>query len=142
MNYRREKISDPRNTHEEKFQTHEIAMRQKLNPRRHNSTRPTRPTMAQDPRNLVHSFANNGKKSSVFLTVASTLIDSVLDMHILCFYLFHRLYSQKPKTICFFIFEVRAMIFFLASRLSSTEKNLLFIMMSVLFCFKPKQHFN
>ena len=89
-NYPREKILNPRNTHDEKswtheiqprknrghtkaskklgttkythekiFWTHEIPTRKSFEPtkypRRHHGTRPTRPTMARDPRNLAHS---------------------------------------------------------------------------------------
>ena len=50
--YPREKIFDPRNTHEKKA----------LDPRNthkgtwHDGSRPTRPAMAHDPRNLAHSI--------------------------------------------------------------------------------------
>ena len=50
---------DPRNTNEKKFQTHEIPTRKNYGPtkaRWHDSMRPTRPTMARDPRNLAHSI--------------------------------------------------------------------------------------
>ena len=71
------KILDPRKTHEKTFWTHEIPTRNFLGPRNtheklfffqgipsqnygptkvqwHGSTRPTRPTMARDPRNFAH----------------------------------------------------------------------------------------
>ena len=56
--YPREKILNPRNTYQKKFETHETLMRKIFGPskaRRHGGTRPTRPKMAQDPRNLAHS---------------------------------------------------------------------------------------
>lgn len=43
MKYPRKKITDPRNTREKKFHTHEIAMRKNF-----------RPMITQDPRNLAH----------------------------------------------------------------------------------------
>ena len=49
---------DPRNTLEQKFRTHEIPMRKNFGPtkaRWQHGTRPTRPTMARDSRNLAHS---------------------------------------------------------------------------------------
>ena len=49
--YPSENILDPRNTHEKNFWTHEI----RTNARWHDGTRPTRPTIARDPRNLAHS---------------------------------------------------------------------------------------
>ena len=63
--YPREKILDPPNTHEKKFETHEIPTRKYFGPtkypRRQDGTdgsRPTRPTMACDPRNLAHSTSS------------------------------------------------------------------------------------
>ena len=60
--YPREKLLDPRNTHEEKleptkyprkkFWTHEIP----TEARWHDGTKPTRPTIPRDPRNLAHCF--------------------------------------------------------------------------------------
>ena len=57
--YRREKVWDPRqkisgtrNTHKKIFSTNEMPTRAQW----HDSTRPTRPTMAHDPRNLAHSL--------------------------------------------------------------------------------------
>ena len=61
MKYPREKLLDPRNTHEKKIETHEIPTKKILGPtkgRWHGGTRPTRPTMARDPRNLAHSILN------------------------------------------------------------------------------------
>ena len=46
-----EKKLDPPNTHEKKFGTHEIPMRVPW----YDATKPTRPTIAHDPQNLVHS---------------------------------------------------------------------------------------
>ena len=46
-----EKILDSRNTHEKKFGTHEIPTKARW----HDGTRPTRPTMVRDLRNLAHS---------------------------------------------------------------------------------------
>ena len=43
--YPREKILDPRNTHEKKFRTYEIPTRRNFGPRWHNGT------MTQDPQN-------------------------------------------------------------------------------------------
>ena len=62
--YPREKIEDPRNTHEKKFGTHKISTRKNSGPtnyaRRHDGTRPpTRTTMARDPLNLAHSLGNS-----------------------------------------------------------------------------------
>ena len=64
--YSQEKIWDTRNAYEKIFWTREIPTRKYSGPtrkyfgptkylRRHDSTRPTRPTMACDPRNLAHS---------------------------------------------------------------------------------------
>ena len=65
--YPREKISYPRHTHKEKIRNHEIPKRKYFEPTKysrekildprntHEGTRPTRPTMARDPRNLAHS---------------------------------------------------------------------------------------
>ena len=47
-----QKILNPRFTHEKKHRTQEIPTRKKA--RLHDSTRPTRQTMARDPRNLAH----------------------------------------------------------------------------------------
>ena len=62
----REKVWDTGNTHEKKigthekkFETHEIPTEKILGPtksRWHGDTRPTRSTMARDPRNFAHSF--------------------------------------------------------------------------------------
>ena len=72
----RERTLDPRNTLEKKFGTHEIPTRKYLEPtknthvkkfstheiptkaRWHGGTRPTRPTMARDPRTSAHSLWN------------------------------------------------------------------------------------
>ena len=57
-NTHEKKNSDPRNTHEKKLCTHKIPTRKNYGPtkaRWHNGTRPTRLTMARDPRNLAHS---------------------------------------------------------------------------------------
>ena len=51
-----EKIWDPRNTHEKKFETHEIPTRQTLGPTKAQWHGGTRSTMARDPRNLRHSL--------------------------------------------------------------------------------------
>ena len=84
--YSPEKNSDPRNIHEKKFQTHEAPTRKKVwtheiptrkildpqnthekkfwtrkiptNARWHDGTKPTRPTIKRDPRNLAHSFSS------------------------------------------------------------------------------------
>ena len=56
--YTREKISEPRNTHETKCGTHEIPTRKNYGLTKaqwHDGTRPTIPTMVRDPRNLAHS---------------------------------------------------------------------------------------
>ena len=56
--YLEEKTQDPGNTHEKVFWTHGIPTRKNFKPtkaRWHRGTRPTRPTMTQDPRNLAHS---------------------------------------------------------------------------------------
>ena len=63
--YSQEKKSDPPNTHEKnfgthekKFQTHETP-RDNFRPTRarwHDGTKPMRPTIARDPRNLAHSI--------------------------------------------------------------------------------------
>ena len=50
--YPREKIWDPRNIHEKKFWTHEIPTKARW----HNGIRPTRRTMAPDPRTLARSW--------------------------------------------------------------------------------------
>ena len=47
-----QKISDTRNTHKKIFSTNEMPTKAQW----HDSTRPTRPTMAHDPRNLAHSL--------------------------------------------------------------------------------------
>ena len=44
------KILDPRNAHEKKFWTHEILTKTPW----HDDTRPARPTIACDPRNVTH----------------------------------------------------------------------------------------
>ena len=49
--YPRENIFYPRNTHEKKVLTHEIPTKARW----HDGTRPTRPTIARDPRNLPQS---------------------------------------------------------------------------------------
>ena len=58
--YPREKIWDSRNTHEEIFWTHEIPTRKNFRPTKYprwqDGTRPTRPTIARDPRNLELYF--------------------------------------------------------------------------------------
>ena len=62
--YPREKILDPRNTHEKKFTTYEIPTRRNFGPRMaqwHDDTRPTKPTMAEDPRNLTHSLKSKSR---------------------------------------------------------------------------------
>ena len=46
------KIVDPRSTHEKKFVTHELPTKARW----HDATKPTRPMIACDPRNLAHSF--------------------------------------------------------------------------------------
>ena len=80
LKYPREQNLDPRNTQEEKFWTHKIPTRKKLRPtkyspekdlnprntqeknfgltksRCHSGWRPTRPTMAQNPRNLANLY--------------------------------------------------------------------------------------
>ena len=67
-NNHEKKILGPQNTHEKKFWTHEILTRKSLGPtkyprgnilepRWHDVTRPTRPMIAQDPRNLAHSIS-------------------------------------------------------------------------------------
>ena len=51
---------NPRNTHEKKFQTHETPTRKIFGPtkaRWYDGTRPTRPTIARDRRNLAHSIS-------------------------------------------------------------------------------------
>ena len=95
--YSREKNSDPRNTHDKTFWTHEYppknfgpAKSQEKNfrptkyPREkfwtheiptksrwHDGTKPTRPTIARDPRNLAHSifclFSDEKRAFSFFL---------------------------------------------------------------------------
>ena len=61
------KISDPRNTHEKNFWTHEIPTKSRW----HDGTKPTRPTIARDPRNLAHSifclFSDEKRAFSFFL---------------------------------------------------------------------------
>ena len=54
------KILNPRNTQEKKFWTHETATRKKFIPtktRWYDGTRPRRPNIARDGRNLKHSFS-------------------------------------------------------------------------------------
>ena len=54
--YPQQKASDPRNTHEKKLWTHEISTRKNYGPtkaRWHDGTRPKRPSMTTDPRNLA-----------------------------------------------------------------------------------------
>ena len=58
-------------THEiptsKKIETHEIPTRKIFGPTKaqwHGGTRPTRPTMARDPRNLAHSFNYNQMKGN------------------------------------------------------------------------------
>ena len=60
---RTEKIWNPQNTHEKIFKSHKIHTWKKFSSHEipskagwHHGTRPTRPTMARDPRNLAHSF--------------------------------------------------------------------------------------
>ena len=53
-NYPREKNSDPRNTHEKKFQTHEIPTGKTFVPTKARWHDGTRPTLARDPQNLAH----------------------------------------------------------------------------------------
>ena len=56
--YPRKKVWDARNTHEKIFWTHKIPTGKIFGPtkaRWHSGTRPTRPTMARDPRNLARS---------------------------------------------------------------------------------------
>ena len=50
--YPQENILDPRYTHEKKFWTQEIPTKGRW----HDSTKPTRPTIARDPRNLANSL--------------------------------------------------------------------------------------
>ena len=52
--YPRENILNPRNTKKKKFWTHKIPTKARWQ----DGTRPTRPTIAHDPRNLAHSLFN------------------------------------------------------------------------------------
>ena len=83
--YRREKIGDPRNTHEKKLGTHQLPKGKKCGThelptrktfgthelptrvRWHDSTRPTRPTMARDPPNLAHSLSSVLENTVMFV---------------------------------------------------------------------------
>ena len=54
----RKKVSDLQNLHEKKFWTYEIPTIKNFGPAKsqwHDGSRPTRTTMARDPRNLAHS---------------------------------------------------------------------------------------
>lgn len=59
MKYPQEKIFDSRNSHKKKTWTYKINTRKNLDPKKtrwYDSMRPTRGTMARDPRNLPHSL--------------------------------------------------------------------------------------
>ena len=71
---------DPRNTHEKNFWTNEIPMKANW----HDSTRPTRPMIARDPRNLAHwnhtgtEFSRSGMHLPSHLHTHTTHLSSPL----------------------------------------------------------------